>query len=168
MSGFGIECDGIKQGFFADKYGAKGICDDQGMALTSPPIRFVSAPSGTRSFAIVLEDKDAFRVSGFSWIHWTACNIHSDLEENASVTRKDFVQGLNSWISIQGGRRRPPEASRYGGMAPPDKEHLYEIHAYALDCDLPLQEGFFMNELYHAMAGHVLASATIAGWYKPC
>ena len=165
MSDFRIESSGIKNGRFDLKYGRHGKCDDKGMAITSPAIKFCDALEGTKSFAIVLEDKDAFGVSGFSWIHWTACNIHSDLEDDASRTRNDFIQGVNSWISIQGGRRNRDEVSCYGGMAPPDKEHFYEIHAYALDCDLPLKKGFLMNELYHAMSGHVLASDTIGGWY---
>lgn len=43
------------------------------------------------------------------------------------------------------------------GPYPPDKDHIYTLTVYALDCELPLANGFYMNELLHAMEGHVLA-----------
>ena len=55
--------------------------------------------------------------------------------------------------------------STYTGMAPPDKPHTYTIHVFALDTALPLEPGFYMNELYHAMDGHVLAYAKLEGVY---
>lgn len=50
-------------------------------------------------------------------------------------------------------------------MAPPDKAHTYETHVYALDTTVDLENGFFMNELYHAMDGHILAEYTLKGTY---
>lgn len=45
---------------------------------------------------------------GFSWVHWVAANITStSVEENASQNHPDFVQGLNSWVSLQGGTAEP-------------------------------------------------------------
>ena len=57
------------------------------------------------------------------------------------------------------------ESSVYGGMAPPNSPHTYEIHVYALDTKLGLKTGFFLNELYKAMDGHVLDYATLKGTY---
>lgn len=166
MSDFRAHSDGIKNdGYFDDRYGKYGLCEN-GTPVVSPPIKFVDAPKGTVSFAIVAEDKDAVMVSGFSWIHWLACNVHEDIGEDASRNAPEFLQGVNSLVSIQGERKTAEEASFYGGMAPPDKDHLYEIHVYALDCDLPLKNGFYMNELYRAMEGHVLAENTLKGWYR--
>ena len=51
-------------------------------------------------------------------------------------------------------------------MAPPDKPHTYTIHVFALDTALPLERGFYMNELYHAMDGHVPVSYTHLDVYK--
>jgi phosphatidylethanolamine-binding protein (PEBP) family uncharacterized protein len=48
---------------------------------------------------------------------------------------------------------------------PPDKPHTYEIHIFALDRSLDLQEGFYVNELYKVMEGHVLAHYTLKGIY---
>lgn len=69
--------------------------------------------------------------------------------ENESQTTTDFVQGVNSWISMQDGNQSKELSSFYGGMAPPDAPHLYEIHGYALDTVLDLENGFLYNELYN-------------------
>ncbi len=46
-----------------------------------------------------------FVVLGFSRIHWTATNItKTELQENESQQATDFIQGVNSWISKQGGK----------------------------------------------------------------
>ncbi len=48
---------------------------------------------------------------------------------------------------------------------PLDKEHLYEIHVYALDNLLDLENGFYLNDLFHEMRGHVLDECTLLGVY---
>ena len=123
-------------------------------------LQICEPPQGTQSYALVLEDRDAFAVTpGFSWIHWTAANLQRDfLEENESVSARDFVQGVNSWIS----EGLPLEdCTGYGGMAPPDCPHQYELRVYALDCLLPLEQGFLYGELYRAMEGHLLDSCCL-------
>ena len=50
-------------------------------------------------------------------------------------------------------------------MSPPDTDHLYEIHVYALDCLLDLKPGFYLNELHKAMDGHLLDCFTLKGTY---
>ena len=99
--------------------------------------------------------------------HWTAANItRTEIMENESQTATDFVQGLNSWISKQGGRQSRELSSFYGGMAPPDSPHIYQIHVYALDIMLELKNGFFYNELYRRMDGHILETYTLKGEYR--
>ncbi len=163
VSSAGIGVDGK----FFDKYGKRGECNAHGMPIYSLPLSISDAPAGTVSYAIVFEDKDAYPVSGgFSWVHWTVANLtRTELLENESQTATDYVQGVNSWISMQGGQQSHEASSFYGGMAPPDAPHVYEIHVYALDTMLDLKPGFYMNELYKAMDGHVLASFTLKGIY---
>lgn len=74
----------------------------------SPHVRILGAPAHTVSFALVLEDRDAFPVTGgFSWIHWMVCDFtDGELPENASAEDDRLIQGINSYISIQGGRDR--------------------------------------------------------------
>lgn len=160
---------GIVNGVIGDAYGKHGSqFNVNGMPTYSLPFEVLDAPEGTRSFALLLEDKDAFPVSGgFSWVHWVAANItRTRVEENESQTATDFVQGANSWMSLQGGQQSRELSSFYGGMAPPDAPHIYELHVYALDCLLELKNGFFMNEMFRKMEGHVLASDTLKGEYR--
>lgn len=166
-----ISSSGIVNGVIQDKYGKRGTQFTQnGMPNYSLPIKIENAPEGTKTFAIFLEDKDAIPVAGFSWIHWVAANIKTnELEENASLLRKDeFVQGRNSWsASLLGNDALSvEESSMYGGMAPPNNEHTYELTVYALSDELDLKNGFYANELFHAMDGKILGQATITGTYK--
>ncbi|MGL5439056.1 MAG: YbhB/YbcL family Raf kinase inhibitor-like protein [Filifactoraceae bacterium] len=163
-----ITSTGIVNGQIDLKFGKHGSqFNESGMPTYSLPFKIEAAPKNTVSFALVLEDKDAFPVSGgFSWIHWTAANItRTELKENESQTAKDFVQGVNSWTSMQGGQQSKELSSFYGGMAPPDAPHLYELHVYALDTTLDLENGFYMNNLYKKMDGHILAQFTLKGIY---
>ncbi|MGL5260572.1 MAG: YbhB/YbcL family Raf kinase inhibitor-like protein [Lachnospiraceae bacterium] len=164
-----VTSTGIIKGIIEDKYGKHGDqFNENGMPTYSLPLKFEHAPNGTASYAVVLEDKDAFPVSGgFSWIHWTAANItKTEIMENESQTTTDFLQGVNSWMSMQGGNQSKELSSFYGGMAPPDAPHLYEIHVYALDTTLDLDNGFLYNELYKKMDGHILDQYTLKGTYR--
>ena len=157
---------GIVDGVIADRFGKRGEVNEHGMPTLSLPLSIHEAPGAAACFAVVVEDKDAYPVSGgFAWIHWLAANIEeTEIEEGASATRR-FPQGANSWTSVQGGSCPSDVCSAYGGMAPPDAEHLYEIHVYALDAKLPLSDGFLFNDLHRAMDGHVVASCTLKGAY---
>lgn len=160
---------GIVNGVIADKYGKHGTQhNENGVPTCSLPVEILEAPEGTRSFALFLEDKDACPVSGgFSWVHWVAANItRTTLEENASQTATDFVQGLNSWVSIQGGQQSKELSACYGGMAPPNEPHTYELHVYALDTTLGLNNGFWFHEMFRQMEGHILAQSTLKGVYR--
>ncbi|MEG2658203.1 MAG: YbhB/YbcL family Raf kinase inhibitor-like protein, partial [Clostridiales bacterium] len=90
----------------------------------------------------------------------------TDIKENISQTTTDFLQGANSWISIQGGNQTRELSSFYGGMAPPDAPHLYELKVFALDKMLNLEKGFYLNELYKEMDGHILAHYTLKALYN--
>jgi len=157
---------GIVNGIIQDRFGKRGTqFTKSGMATYSLPVAILEAPAGTVSFALFLEDKDAVPVCGFSWIHWTVAGLtRTKLEENESIHAKDFVQGTNS-LSGRLGNLSRMEAACYDGMSPPDRPHQYDLHAYALDIMPKLQNGFYMNELFHAMNGHVLEEAVISGTY---
>lgn len=84
---------------------------------------------------------------GFPLFHWLAANItRNELKDNESQIAGDFIQGCNSWTSIQGKQQSKELSCFYGGMTPPDKEHIYE--------------------LYHEMDGHILDSFILKGIYK--
>ncbi len=105
---------------------------------------------------------------GFVWIHWLAANItRTEIRENESQTATDFIQGRNSWTSIQGGGQSAELSSYYGGMTPPDGPHMYELHVYALDQMLDLEKGFLLNELYRKMETDYFMAAA-SGQYFSC
>ena len=46
-------------------------------------LKFTMPPQGTKSFAVVLEDKDAITASGFVWIHWLIADLERTvIQEN--------------------------------------------------------------------------------------
>lgn len=160
---------GITNGLINDKYGKRGTqFNENGIPNYSIPLKIEHSPKDTISYAIVLEDKDAYPVTkGFAWIHWLVANLtRTELFENESITADDIVQGSNSWTSIQGGNQSREYSSFYGGMSPPDGPHIYDLHVYALDTILDLEKGFLLNELHHKMDGHVLTSFTLKGLYN--
>ena len=133
-----VTSTGIIDGVIQDQYGGRGTqFNENGVPTFSLPLKIEEAPERTVSFAVVLEDKDAYPVTGgFAWIHWLAANItRQELKEND------------------------------GGMTPPNQAHTYELHVFALDCLLDLETGFYLNELYHKMERHILAQHTLKGIY---
>ncbi|WP_445491024.1 YbhB/YbcL family Raf kinase inhibitor-like protein [Niallia sp. 03133] len=163
-----VTSSGITDGKLHDKYGKRGTAfNENGIPSCSIPLKIEKSPINTVSYALVLEDKDAYPVTrGFSWIHWLAANItKNEIQENESQNTNDFLQGLNSWTSILGGRQTKALSSFYGGMTPPDCPHLYELHVYALDSILDLENGFLLNELYKKMDSHILAQFTLKALY---
>ncbi|OOF38956.1 phosphatidylethanolamine-binding protein [Rodentibacter mrazii] len=161
-----VTSSAIKNGVFEDKYGKRGTqFSPNGMPTYSIPFEIQGAPEGTKSFAVVLEDKDAITASGFVWIHWLIANLErTNVQENESQAATDYVQGANSWASVLG-KFELDEASAYGGMAPPNCLHRYELIVYALDTKLDVKPGFRFNDLHFAMQGHILDQAVVMGTY---
>ena len=161
-----IRCSGIVNGYFLDKYGKRGSDKFKGVPSLSVPVQIVDAPADTVCYALVLDDKDAVEVCGFTWIHWLVANFKTDnLEENASMERSDLLQGVTSEHSAVASLS-VEDASRYGGMAPPDKAHRYDLTVYALDKELNLESGFTYNKLWYAMQGHIIDQSTVTGIYE--
>ena len=162
-----VSSSGIVDGVIQDRFGKRGTEFFEGkIATRSLPFKIEDAPLGTVSYAFMLEDKDAVPVCGYSWIHWVGANLtRTELAENESRTASDFIQGATSWSGRIYQMDRMA-TSFYGGMAPPDRPHVYELHVYALDTMLDLKPGFFMNEMYKQMEGHVLGCATLKGSYS--
>lgn len=151
-----ITSKAIVDGVIADKYGKRGEFFINNIPSVSIPFVVHDAPIATHIFALVLKDDDAIPVAGFSWIHWLAANITSNVMlENSSRNSTDFVQGINSW-----------NIPYYGGMTPPNAPHRYDLHVYALNEELPLNNGFTYEELLKAMKGHVLEEAVLSGMYS--
>ncbi len=152
-----IESTGIRNGLISEEYGKFGAENKDGMPTWSLPFMISNVPAGTQSFAVILDDKDAIPVMGFDWIHWLIANLtETTVPAGASTASTvDFVQGQNSWGE-----------SSYGGMAPPDRPHTYDLTVFALDTMLPLKDGFTEQELRESMRGHILAEGQLSGLYR--
>lgn len=164
---FILKSDSIIGGYIKSEFGKYGDSWIDKMPSKSLELKWENAPEGTESFFIVMQDYDAIPVTGFSWIHWIAVvpKNYTELKENDSRVDKNIVQGVNSWASKISGLAKE-KASFYGGPTPPDKDHIYEIKIYALDKIPNLKNGFYLNEAYKEIKGHILGEAEIEGIYK--
>lgn len=147
-----------------DKYGKYAAAEDikNGKPIISFPIKLSDIPADAKTIALTFTDPDSIPVCGFEWIHWTIANIPSsqvNIPENFSqLAKSPVVQGKNSSASplLDGPK---DVAVGYNGPYPPDQIHDYVLKAFALDDNLDLENGFWMNQLLHKMDGHVLATA---------
>lgn len=157
----------LAKGLLPDKYAKYAASSDKvdGKPVVSFPIQVTGVPKDAKSLALTLIDWDAVPVSGFPWIHWIAANIAPDVleipEDNSRQLKVPMIQGRNSTAGGLIGNQDPNTAWRYNGPVPPDKVHNYHLSVFALDNELPLKDGFWLNELQDAMRGHILATAEI-------
>lgn len=150
-------------GLLLDKYGKYAAKDEiyNGNPAVSFPIEIKEVPAKAKSLALTLVDFDSVPVCGFAWIHWTAINIPAaasvtipeDASRKGGIT---MIQGNNSAAGPLVGQKDPLTTRHYVGPTPPDKTHDYWLTIYALDTQLDLPEGFWLNEFYHAAKGHIL------------
>ncbi len=162
-----IISEAFENGFIKEKYGKKSNDSIQGVPQLSFPISWIEAPEETKSFAIVFIDYDNVIGEGIIWVHWLAANISAtktQLEEDASKTDKSFIQGKNTWAFQLGNDNLI--CNMYGGPAPEDRPHEYELQLYALSDTLNLKNGYYYNEFLREIREKVLDYAVIRGVYN--
>lgn len=126
-------------------------------ANVNPPLEIDGVPDDADSLALVLDDPDALEPAGRIWDHWLVWNIDPDTRRiPEDWTPTTAVEGTNDY-----------EERGYGGPNPPDREHTYCFHLYALDDTLDPGPGATKDELEAAMDGHVLDDALLKGTYAP-
>jgi Raf kinase inhibitor-like YbhB/YbcL family protein len=134
-------------GEIPERYSKKG-------GNVSPPLRISDVPHGTRSLALIMDDPDAPKGLFTHWVLFNLDPAETRIAENQVPARA--VQGKNSWGE-----------ARYGGPQPPDREHRYFFHLYALDVELPVPPGASRGEVERAIDGHVIREAEYMGLYAP-
>ena len=133
----------------------KYTCDGQDI---SPPLEWAAGPSGTKSYALIMDDPDA--PTG-TWVHWVLFNLSPNtlsLPEAFSPSNKlanGGIHGINDFKKFG-----------YGGPCPPPGIHRYFFKIYALDIVLTLSKGITKSQLEQAMKGHILASGELMGRYE--
>ena len=95
----------------------------------APALAWSGAPTGTKSFALIVDDPDAPdpKAPRMTYVHWVLYNIPATagaLPEAATAASlpPGAREGLNDW-------RR----AGYGGPCPPIGRHRYFHKLYALD-----------------------------------
>ena len=127
-------------------------------ANLSPQLQWQSAPAGTKSFAIVMDDPDA--PSPFT--HWLVYNIPPGVRELAEGASH---QGAMPHGSVEG--RNDFGRPGYGGPCPPrGNPHHYVFRVYALDRLLDLPAGAAGKQVHAAISGHIVAQGQIVGTYQ--
>ena len=152
--GFRLRSQDFKEGEVIPK---EFSCEGEGL---SPQLVWENPPSGTKSFALTVEDPDA---PMGTFVHWVVYDLPSNLQvlERGAGTKgtKDSVkQGLTDFGQ-----------AGYGGPCPPKGHgrHRYVFILRALDVPtLGVPNGARKSEVERAMKGHILAEAKIIGIYQ--
>lgn len=128
----------------------------------SPQISWTDPPPGTKSFALIMDDKDATvgHLHRHYFVHWLAFELPPDQRElGAALPRQSLPDGTQQGTN---------DVRKLGYTGPcPDTgtTHHYAITIYALDTKLGLPVAAKGSELLTAIDGHVLARGQIVGTY---
>ncbi len=126
----------------------------------SPPLKWDGIPSGTKSFAIIMDDPDA-PVGTFT--HWVIYDIPADTNTLPEGLAKDpdlskgIKQGITSF-------RR----TGYGGPCPPPgRPHRYFFTIYALDIQTTgLASRASKQDVENKIKAHIIGKAIVMGKYE--
>lgn len=164
MTGCGSNSEGKMAGFmlksdaFADgqTLPTQFTCDGEDQ---SPPLEWSEPPSGTKSFALVVDDPDA--PSG-TFRHWAAFNIPA-AARNLAAGAGNNSEGMMAQARNDFGN------PGYGGACPPRGHgpHRYRFKLLALDVDkLDLSPETPVSRVEAEAESHVLARAELTGRYE--
>lgn len=125
----------------------------------SPALAWDSAPAGTQSIALIVDDPDA---PVGTWVHWVLWDL--------PASARELAENVPKQEELPGGARQGRNDFRrigYGGPCPPPgPAHRYFFKLYALNAKLGLKPGATKADVERAMAGHILAQAELMGRYK--
>lgn len=110
----------------------------------SPPLGWSGEPQGTRSFALVMVDRDAHGI-----VHWLLWDIPASAHSLPAGAKTVGTSGVNSDAYVG-----------YDSPCPGVGSHVYSFTLYALDVPtVNLVAGKGLGDLQQAMQNHVLAKA---------
>src|SRR3972149_5974377 len=125
----------------------------------SPPLSWEGAPTGTKSFTLIMDDPDA-PVGTFN--HWVLYDLPAETKALSEGMAKDPVLPTGAKQGVTSFRH-----AGYGGPCPPKgPAHRYFFSLYALDIPtLGLGPKASKEEVEGKMKGHILDKAVIMGRY---
>lgn len=139
-----------------DQSGCKG-------ASVSPQLSWSSPPPGTRSLALIMDDRDApvGHLHRHYYVHWLAFDMPAE--------RHDLPEGLPRQSLADGTRQGRNDAHELGYSGPcpnAGSTHHYAVTVYALDTRLALAVDTTGGQLMAAMDGHILARGQLPVTYS--
>jgi Raf kinase inhibitor-like YbhB/YbcL family protein len=150
-----IASSSAAKGALPDRSGCKG-------PSASPQIAWSSPPLGTKSFALIMDDRDA-PVGHFHrhyYVHWLAFDL--------PVDKRDLTEGLPRQPLPDGTQQGRNDAREFGYSGPcpqAGSTHHYAITVYALDTKLGRTADTTGPQLLTAIDGHILARGEILATY---
>lgn len=125
---------------------------------TFPGFAWSKGPSGTKSYAVIMQDPDAQR-AGQPILHWTIYNLPATVTKlDAGMAPSGNPQGSSYGPNVRG------DAQPYmGPRTPPGPKHHYHLQVFALDTMLAADPAMTYDALTGAMRGHILASGEVVG-----
>jgi para-nitrobenzyl esterase len=121
-----------------------------------PGLSWTAGPSGTKSYAIIMQDLDAMR-QGAPILHWTMVNIPS------SATKLDAGMTSPPTGAQYGPNIRGANQPYMGPHTPAGPKHRYHLQVFALDIMVAPDALTTYDALTGAMKDHVLASGQVIG-----
>jgi len=124
----------------------------------SPALNWNEPPTGTQSFALIMDDPDA---SSVPFVHWVIYNIPASARSLPEAVPTDEILpdgSLNGRTSIY--------SIGYMGPCPPSGVHHYSFKLYALDNILDFSAPALKDDLLKAMEGHILAQSELIGTFQ--
>lgn len=152
---FRIKSPDIKEGDVMPK---RFTCEGDDM---SPELLWEDPPSGTRSYALIVEDPDA---PMGTFVHWVVYDMPDTFHElyRGMGNDPDLKDGIKQGTTDFG-------HTGWGGPCPPKGhgKHRYNFVLKALDIPtLGLPDGAKRNEVEKAMRGHVIAETKLTTVYQ--
>jgi hypothetical protein len=135
---------------------AEYTCDGNDVA---PALQWDGAPSGTKSFLLIVDDPDAPdpEAPKATYVHWVVYDIPAKVTgiPRGGQTPAGARDGRNDW-----------RETGYGGPCPPIGRHRYFFKLHALDTILGDLGTPTKQQLLARTEGHVLAQAELMGTYE--
>jgi Raf kinase inhibitor-like YbhB/YbcL family protein len=145
---------GVKSSAFAagGSIPSKYTCDVQNPP--NPPLEFSGVPKNAKSLVLIMYDPDVPKnlMPTGVFDHWLVWDLAPD---SKGIKEGDSAQGLNGMGK-----------AGYVGPCPPDREHRYFFHVYALDIKLDNATIANRKDLEDSMKGHVIDEGELMGKYE--
>jgi Raf kinase inhibitor-like YbhB/YbcL family protein len=142
---------------FGGAFAADAGCFGKNLA---PELDWRNVPSGTQSFALLVNDMDAPIAGG--WHHWVVYDIPGSVNTLEGHGVVQYTQGSTSWdvngIPVVG----------WGGPCPPadGQTHHYIFTLYALSTATLSGPGLTYEQVISAIGPYVLGSTVIIGTFR--